>query len=107
MSDPDDKADDKSAGREWTELDDLYGEWIARDVRDRVDEASEHYRRAHHRGAIDAVTDFLFGSNSDEECNNPRCDVPEFDAEDRQESWWERWFRGSNSGDDGDSGSSD
>jgi hypothetical protein len=109
MSDPDEKPDDKSAGREWTDLDDLYGEWIARDVQDHVDEASEHYRRVHNRGAIDAVTDFLFASSSAEECNNPQCDVERFEegglAE--SESWWQRWFRSSNSSNDGESGSSD
>ncbi len=106
MSDPDDTSDDESAGREWAELDELYGEWIARDVNDRLQERSEHYRHAHHRTLLDSVTDFLNGSNSAEECNNPRCDVPAFDTEDRQASWWERWFRHSGN-DEGSSGSSD
>lgn len=108
MSDPDDKSDDDAEGREWTALDDLYGEWIARDLHDRVSEETEHYRRAHNRGTLDAVADFLFGTDSAEECINPRCDAERFEAEDsgELESWWERWFRGPGS-DDGESGSSD
>lgn len=99
---------DDDGPREWTELDSLYGEWIARDVEKRVRENVEHYNNAHNRSPLDDVADFLFGGSTKEECINPRCPAFEEDDDAPAESWWERWFRSPGEGnDDGESGSSD
>src|SRR5262245_59744862 len=100
-----DKSDDPKSnhGHEWTVLDDLYGEWIARDLDEKAQEEGEHFRRAHSRDPIDGILHSVFGTM--EECINPRCDAERFSEENetQSESFWERWFRKSGNGNDGES----
>ncbi len=129
MSKSDEKpeSDEKSGGREWTEVDNLYGEWIARDLHDRISAEGEHFSYAHQRKLFDPLADFLLGAPP--ECTHPGCEAERFLEEDaagsfvddddhaaedaerffaeETESWWQRWFRSSGGGDDGESGSSD
>lgn len=99
--------DDGREWREFTDLDILQGEWIARDLERRVQEDVDHYDAAHNHGPLKAIADFLVG-NEPEECIDPRCDAETFnEQEEASESWWQRWLRGSGDGGEGSSGSSD
>jgi len=111
MSKSDEKpeSDEKSGWREWTDLDELHGEMIARELNDRVRNEVVHFEVVHSRNPFDAVVDWLLGSEPPE-CTHPGCDAERFlDEEDsaESESWWEKWFRRSGDGNDGESGSSD
>lgn len=108
-SDDRSKCDEKSGWKEWTDLDSLHGELIARELNDRVDKEVEHFDVVHNRNVFDAVADFFFDPTPPE-CSHPGCDAERFLAEEdpaESESWWERWFRRSGDGNDGESGSSD
>ena len=92
MADPDDKSDREKA-------DDVYGEWIAREIQEKAQDEVEHYRHAHSNDPIDGILNGIFGTS--EECINPRCQseerYAEFEAHEQaqrdSESWWERWSR--------------
>lgn len=92
------KSDDDQ-GREFSDLDAVQGEWIARDVERKAREDVQHFRHAHSRDPIDGIMNTIFGTS--EECIDPRCrseeQYAEFKAEEdatrQSESWWERWSR--------------
>ena len=122
--------------REFTDIDRLHGELIARDLERRAHERSAHFRSAHNRSWLDGVTDWLSGTQASE-CNDPAvCGYNrylEWDEVERERqaeeswwarrrrhhedrrtlahmtrgSWWERWFGRSDTRYDGESGSSD
>jgi hypothetical protein len=98
MSDSDD-----SKWREWSELDDLYGEWIARDLDQQMEEDKAH-ERLHHPTLIDRVVDHLSGV--ERQCDDPTCEAEAMESADGADSpsWWERWFLSADTGDGGEGG---
>jgi hypothetical protein len=57
---------------------------------------------------FDAVAEYFMGTEPPE-CDHPGCIGKQFEEQEAEqsESWWEKWFRSSDNGDDGESGSSD